>query len=97
MTKRSSILSRRTFLGGGSAIAIALPFLEAMMPTRSARAGGMANPQRLMTFYVPCGINMQDWTPAESGAGYTVTRSKVMSSIRHVDAPSTNVSPGRDS
>lgn len=73
MTKRSSILSRRTFLGGGSAIAIALPFLEAMMPTRPARAGGMANPQRLMTFYVPCGINMQDWTPAQAGAGYTVT------------------------
>ena len=73
MTKRSSILSRRTFLGGGTAIAIALPFLEAMLPTRRARAGGPMNPQRLMTFYVPCGINMSDWTPAQTGAGYTVT------------------------
>jgi hypothetical protein len=73
MTKRSSILSRRTFLGGGTAIAIALPMLEAMLPTRSARAHGPGDPQRLLTFYVPCGINMSDWTPAETGAGWGVT------------------------
>lgn len=75
MTKRASILSRRTFLGGGAAIAIGLPMLEAMMPTRRARAhgGGPTAPQRLMTFYVPCGINMQDWTPTDTGAGYGVT------------------------
>ncbi len=34
---------------------------------------------------------------AGPGAGVTTTRSWVMSSIRHVDAPSRNVSPGRDS
>ncbi len=73
MTKRSSILSRRTFLGGGTAIAIALPMLEAMMPSRRARAHGPGDPQRLMTFYVPCGINMEDWTPAATGAGWAVT------------------------
>lgn len=73
MTKRSSILSRRTFLGGGTAIAIALPMLEAMMPTRRAQAGGPMNPQRLLTFYVPCGINMSDWTPGQTGAGWSVT------------------------
>lgn len=73
MTKRSSILSRRTFLGGGSAIAIALPMLEAMMPTRRARAHGPDDPQRLLTFYVPCGINMSDWTPGQTGAGWSVT------------------------
>ena len=33
--------------------------------------------------------------PGSPGAGVTVTRSNVMSSIRHVEAPSTNVSPGR--
>ena len=33
--------------------------------------------------------------PAGPAPADTVTRSKVMSSIRHVDAPSTNVSPGR--
>ena len=33
--------------------------------------------------------------PGSPGAGVTVTRSNVMSSMRHVDAPSTNVSPGR--
>ena len=35
--------------------------------------------------------------PGCPGAGVTTTRSKVMSSMRHVDAPSRNVSPGRDS
>lgn len=73
MFKRSSILSRRTFLGGGTAIAIALPMLEAMMPTRRAQAHGPRDPQRLLTFYVPCGINMSDWTPAQTGAGWSVT------------------------
>ena len=33
--------------------------------------------------------------PACPGAGVTTTRSNVMSSIRHVDAPRTNVSPAR--
>ncbi len=33
--------------------------------------------------------------PGSPGAGVTVTRSNVMSSMRHVDAPSRNVSPGR--
>ena len=35
--------------------------------------------------------------PGSPGAGVTTTRSNVMSSIRQVDAPSRNVSPGRDS
>ncbi len=73
MTKRSSILSRRTFLGGGTAIAIALPMLEAMLPTRRAQAHGPMDPQRLLTFYVPCGINMSDWTPAQTGSGWAAT------------------------
>ncbi len=73
MNERSSILSRRTFLGGGTAIAIALPMLEAMMPSRHARAHGPLDPQRLMTFYVPCGINMVDWTPSATGAGWAPT------------------------
>ena len=33
--------------------------------------------------------------PGWPGAGVTTTRSNVMSSMRHVDAPSKNVSPGR--
>ncbi len=33
--------------------------------------------------------------PGSPGAGVTVTFWNVMSSMRHVDAPSTNVSPGR--
>ncbi len=35
--------------------------------------------------------------PGRPGAGVTTTRSGVISSMRHVDAPSRNVSPTRDS
>ena len=70
---RSSVLSRRTLLGGGAAIAIGLPFLEAMMPARRAYAHGPDDPQRFMLFYVPCGINMADFTPAATGAGWGLT------------------------
>ena len=35
--------------------------------------------------------------PARPGAGVTITRSRVMSSIRQVEAPSRNVWPGRAS
>jgi hypothetical protein len=35
--------------------------------------------------------------PGSPGAGVTITRSGLMSSIRQVDAPSRNVSPTRDS
>jgi hypothetical protein len=35
--------------------------------------------------------------PGWPGAGVTTTRSKVMSSMRQVEAPSRNVSPARDS
>lgn len=64
-------LSRRTFLKGAGTT-MALPFLEAMLPRR-AGAQTMAAPRRILAYYVPCGINMAAWTPAEEGAGYTLT------------------------
>lgn len=65
-------LSRRTFLGGGAAVMIGLPFLEAMM-TKKAAAGGVAGPQRMLCIYVPNGMHMASWTPAQTGAGYTLS------------------------
>jgi hypothetical protein len=64
-------LSRRTFLRGTGA-AIALPFLEAMWP-RSARAQAAASARRFLAWYVPNGIHMVDWTPANTGANYTLS------------------------
>lgn len=64
-------LSRRTVLRG-LGTTLALPVLEAMMPGL-ARAQAMGRPRRLVAFYVACGIYMQRWTPAATGAGYALT------------------------
>ena len=70
MTRRPNP-SRRFFLGGAGA-AIALPFLESLLP-RGARAAAADAPRRLFVFYVPCGIVMDQWTPAEEGPDWTPT------------------------
>lgn len=73
MSKRKSWeLSRRAFLGG-AACSIALPYLEAMVPSvQRAKAAG-DNPVRLMYVYVPNGIIRTQFTPQNTGAGYTLT------------------------
>ena len=61
--------SRRTFLHG-LGVTMALPFLEAMLPrTASAAVAGRA-PIRTAFLYVPNGVNMADWTPAQTGADF---------------------------
>ena len=62
--------SRRLVLGGAGA-ALALPLLRSLLP-KSARAGGLERPKRLLAYYVPCGIHMAGWTPTATGAGYAV-------------------------
>src|SRR5262245_46167602 len=56
-------LPRRTFLRGAG-LAMGLPFLDAMTP---AFAASTPAPVRLAWFYVPNGIDMRHWTPAEEG------------------------------
>jgi hypothetical protein len=65
LTKR---ISRRTVLRGLGA-AVALPWLEAMMPQTSLGAAGAGNeaPPRMAFLFVPNGMHMPDWTPAEEG------------------------------
>ena len=63
-------LSRRTLLRGAG-VAVSLPFLDAMLP---AFAGPVKTPRRLAVVYVPNGIIMNQWTPAESGKDFTFTR-----------------------
>jgi hypothetical protein len=61
-------LSRRTVLRGAGT-ALALPFLESMLPagTRSALAAGVPR-ARLACIYIPHGCVMGQWMPAATGA-----------------------------
>ncbi|MFY9350261.1 MAG: DUF1552 domain-containing protein [Sphingobium sp.] len=63
-------LDRRTMLYGLGAT-MALPFLEAMMPSAKA-ADVAARPKRLQIFYSPNGMMMKDFVPKETGAGFTL-------------------------
>jgi len=66
-------MTRRTALRG-LGTAVALPFLDAMLPTLSAApgAGSSAVPVRLAFVYVPNGKNMKAWTPASEGEGFAL-------------------------
>ncbi|MCC6590576.1 MAG: DUF1552 domain-containing protein [Bryobacterales bacterium] len=63
-------LSRRALLRGLGA-AVALPALDAMVP--ASRITGAAA-TRMLFLYVPNGIVMEDWTPAESGKRFAFPR-----------------------
>jgi len=63
-------LPRRTLLRGmgmGAGVGIALPFLEAMMPSAHA-AEVKARPKRLQVFYTPNGMTMGEYRPKTAGA-----------------------------
>jgi hypothetical protein len=63
-------LLRRTVLRGIGAT-IALPFLDAMLPSR---ARGAAKPvHRFQTFYVPNGMAMQYWSPKGEGSAFELS------------------------
>src|SRR5437016_4487830 len=63
-------LPRRTFLRGAGA-ALALPFLDAMVPALSNVAKAAATPvRRLACIYIPNGANMRSWTPTGVGANF---------------------------
>lgn len=59
-------VSRRTLLRGAGA-AIALPWLEAMSPSRLLAASTGKPPVRLAYFYVPNGVHMPNWRPSVAG------------------------------
>ena len=59
-------LSRRTVLRGMGTAAIALPFLDSMVP---ALAAPTKSPTRLAFLYVPNGIMMKDWNPTPDYEG----------------------------
>ena len=68
--KKSWEISRRTFLRGLGA-AVALPTLDVMAPSIARAQGmGMDAPKRLLAFYVPNGIVMNEWTPTQEGENF---------------------------
>jgi hypothetical protein len=65
VTKKA--LPRRTFLRGMGAT-LALPLLDAMVPSMTAWAATAANPVRRLGFvYMPMGATINRWTPAGVG------------------------------
>ena len=67
ITKKS--LSRRTFIRGTGA-ALALPFLESMLPALTNAQELMQPAQRLFVGYVPNGVIMDKWTPKNFGVNF---------------------------
>ena len=65
-------IPRRSFLKGAGT-AIALPFLDAMVPA-FAPAAASQTPVRLAFMYVPNGIIMNHWTPATDGRNFELPR-----------------------
>jgi hypothetical protein len=61
----------------GLGTAVALPWLEGMIPSTArgatAVAKATAGPRRVGWFYVPNGIHMPNWTPTDFGADYTLS------------------------
>jgi hypothetical protein len=71
--KKTWELSRRTLLRGAGTL-LALPVLEAMMPSLArAQAAGAPSPRRLAAFFVPNGMYLPEWYPSTSGEGYTLS------------------------
>ena len=65
VTKKA--LPRRTFLRG-TGVALALPLLDAMIPSFTAEAATAAAPVRRLGFvYIPMGSNIAQWTPKSVG------------------------------
>ncbi len=66
-------LPRRTMLRG-LGTAMALPLLDAMLPSSLLRAQSAAKPvHRFLTFYVPNGMAMEYWSPKEEGSGFALS------------------------
>lgn len=80
---RANPIPRRTFLRG-LGTAVALPLLDAMMPTRVFAAGASAGqaPIRMAFLFVPNGMHMPDWTPAREGPNFDFP--KILRALRPV-------------
>jgi len=70
VTKKA--ISRRTVLRG-MGVTVALPLLDGMFPAFATPWQTSKAARRLAVVYVPNGIVMQNWTPVEEGADFSIT------------------------
>ena len=100
----SNLMSRRTVLRG-LGTAIALPYLDAMLPFNAYGARAEKFPLRMAFAYVPNGKVMADWTPASDGADFELSRTLkplekvkshllVMTGLKHDKARPNGDGPG---
>jgi len=66
-------LTRRTVLRGAGQVAIALPFLEAMLRPLETHAQAAMAPKRLVVFYSPGGTLLDKWRPTGSETQFTLS------------------------
>jgi hypothetical protein len=78
---RTPKLSRRTLLRG-TGVAISLPWLEAMTTPLARGATANTPPVRMAFFYVPNGVNMDDWRLG--GAGPLGNLSPILSPLEPI-------------
>jgi hypothetical protein len=65
-------ITRRTLLRGAGHVAIALPFLEAMLRPRETHAQAAAVPTRFVVFYSPGGTLLDKWRPTGTETSFTL-------------------------
>jgi hypothetical protein len=65
-------ISRRTVLRGAGGIAVALPFLDAMLLPRQSHAASSV-PLRLVVFYTPGGTLIDQWRPTGTETSFTLS------------------------
>src|SRR5713226_4942523 len=70
VTKKA--ISRRTVLRG-MGVTLVLPLLDGMVPAFATPRQTAKAARRLAVIYVPNGIVMQNWTPVEEGADFSMT------------------------
>ena len=76
-------LSRRTFIRGTFGAAVALPFLDAMVPALTAQARTAArSPFRFGVVYMPCGVFPEDRNFREPAKEVASTAARIAASVR---------------
>ena len=72
INRQTKSLSRRTLLKGAGA-ALALPWLEAMLPQRLFAASTNSHPVRLAALFMPNGVREDQWTPTGQGEKFELS------------------------
>ena len=101
---KQPVINRRTLLRGLGAT-ITLPLMESMIPSALATTIMDNRPKRLSVFYIPNGLRMPLFTPAEAGENYALTpilepiarhkqKFTVISGLAHYNANALGDGPG---